>query len=392
MRVLKQNPWLPSLGVLLVAVMIAGYARADVTTDEPGSIVIFPKVIADSTRDTLIQLTNTSTSSQHVHCVYVDTSTASPGTCSGTTPAAQSCNSDEECFANDNGTCVRCQPFDFDISLTPLQPTVWRVSTGRDEADQEGGIFIGKVPAHPLFLGELKCFQTDVDGVPIGGNALKGEATLVTRSSGQISEYNGIAIKAINATTVAPVCVGGQFNGNRCSTDTDCQGTTNGVCRISLALDNAHYNACPRQLLINHYAGGASDPSTGAQVDSELTLVPCSEDLAAAVPTSTSVTLNGYNESEQFTVSKIIPFTCWLNITIGNEETGDPRITPGYDVGTVGSTFAKTRAFAPSDSSGVLGVLEEFHASGASPVGTAAINLHVTGSRASDTITLPAAQ
>src|SRR5579862_4125425 len=118
MRVLKQNPWLPSLGVLLAAVMIAGSARADVTTDEPGSIVIFPKVISDGTRDTLIQLTNTSNGSQHVTCVYVDTSSASNGLCSGNTPPAQPCTTDSDCTANvDNGTCIHCEAVNYLISL-----------------------------------------------------------------------------------------------------------------------------------------------------------------------------------------------------------------------------------------------------------------------------------
>jgi len=422
MRVLKQNPWLPSLGVLLAAVMIAGYARADVTTDEPGSIVIFPKVISDGSRDTLIQLTNTSTSTQHVTCVYVDTSTASPGTCSGTTPPVQSCETDADCFANDNGFCVRCQALNYLISLTPLQPTVWRVSAGRDEADQDHGIFIGKIKPYPLFQGEVKCFQTDIDGVPIGGNALKGEATLENISSGQISEYNGIAIKAINAQTVMPTCVGGSKAGSTCSTNSDCDGTPSGVCNVSLSLDNSEYNACPRQLLVNHYGGGAEDPATGATVTSELTLVPCSESLETGPPTSTSVTFNEYNEFEQFVVSKIVPFTCWLNITIGDAQSGDPRITPGFDVSTLGSTFAKTRLFTSTGdqktcaggisagnfcnadgdctgstcsgppASGILGVLEEFHDLNGDPTGTAAVNLHVTGSRTLDTINLMPSQ
>ena len=54
MGVSKRNPWLSGLGVLLA--VLAGYVgqvRADVTSDTPGSIVIFPKVIADGTRDTL---------------------------------------------------------------------------------------------------------------------------------------------------------------------------------------------------------------------------------------------------------------------------------------------------------------------------------------------------
>ena len=42
MGVSKRNPWLSGLGVLLaVLVAFAGLARADVTSDTPGSIVIF---------------------------------------------------------------------------------------------------------------------------------------------------------------------------------------------------------------------------------------------------------------------------------------------------------------------------------------------------------------
>ena len=391
MRVLKQNPWLPSLGVLLAAVVVGGYARADVTTDEPGSIVIFPKVISDGTRDTLIQLTNTSTSSAHLHCVYVDTSSASQGTCSGTTPPAQLCSSDAECFALDNGTCITCKPYDFDVSLSPLQPTVWRVSVGRDSGDQSLGFFIGAVPPHPIFAGELKCFQTDIDGVPTGGNAIKGEATIENLDSGQISEYNGIAIKAINTQTVAPTCVGGANNGALCQTDANCQlpSLPGGVCKISILLDNTtEYNACPKQLLVNHYAEGAADPFTGAIVDSELTLVPCTEDLAGGVPTTTTVHFDAYNEFESLVTSKIVPFTCWLNISLG-----DSRLTPGFDAATFATPFGKTRVFPTSDSmSGVLGVLEEFHQVGTEPDGTAAINLHVVGARPGDTITLPAVQ
>jgi hypothetical protein len=414
MRVLKQNPWLPSLGVLLAAVVVGGYARADVTTDEPGSIVIFPKVIFDGTRDTLIQLTNTSTSSAHVKCSYIDTS--SGGFCSGTTPPAQQCSSDADCFANDNGTCIACAETDFNFSLTPLQPTVWRVSLGRNSGDQSEGFFIGAVPPRSRscltsgvactvdtdcvsgtgpcvggILGELKCFQTDIDGVPIGGNALKGEATIENLSNGQISEYNGIAIKAINTQTVAPTCVGGANNAKPCSTDTDCQPPSlpGGVCRISLLLDNTtEYNACPQQLLVNHYAEGATDPFTGAHVDSELTLVPCTEDLAGGTPTSTTVHFDAYNEFENLVTSKVVPFTCWLNISLG-----DSRLTPGFDAATFATPFGKTRVFPTSNTmSGVLGVLEEFHAVSGEPDGTAAINLHVVGARPGDTITLPAGQ
>ena len=46
MRVQKRNPWLFSLGVVLAAMVLWGsQAGADVTSDRPGSVVIWPKVI-----------------------------------------------------------------------------------------------------------------------------------------------------------------------------------------------------------------------------------------------------------------------------------------------------------------------------------------------------------
>jgi len=415
MRVLKRNPWLPSLGVLLAAVVVGGYARADVTTDQPGSIVIFPKVISDGTRDTLIQLTNTGTMSIGVHCVYVVSSLASTGFCSGTTPEAEPCfgatqaEADAHCIdpdtGNNNGTCVICHPEDFEINLSPLQPTVWRVSTGRNDLDQTKGFFFGAVLGHPTFAGELKCFQSDpTDPSSVTpGNKLKGEAIIENLTSGQISEYNGIAIQA----TGGLVC--SNDSTVNCSVDSDC-GV--GFCKVIL-LDGAHYNSCPTQLLVNHYAEGAIDPFTGASVHSELTLVPCTENLESAVPTTTNVLFNSYNEMEQFAGSHTIGFACWLNLGFD-----DPRLFPFTPAaGFNGSNFGKTRvgtstgdartcaggsnaglscqgngdcpgSICNPPASGVLGVLEEFHRITGQPDGTAAVNLHIVGKRLLDSITL----
>src|SRR5262245_54210394 len=72
MGVQKRIPWLSSLGVVLAAVALLGSrAGADVTSDRPGSIVIWPKVIADGTRDTLITLTNTNTMPVDALCEYI---------------------------------------------------------------------------------------------------------------------------------------------------------------------------------------------------------------------------------------------------------------------------------------------------------------------------------
>lgn len=387
MGVSKRNPWLFGLGVLLAVLAVyVGQARADVTSDTPGSIVIFPKVIADGTRDTLIQLTNTSNMGTSAHCWYFD--------------------------ATNN-----CQPNNFFVDLTPQQPIWWRASTGRftdEHRCSEGthalcggptdpaciagqcvstpGIFLGNVPPRINFQGELKCLQVDSTGVPMGGNSLKGEALLETLGTGQVSEYNAIAVQAI--ANPSPVCVGGPNPGASCTGQSDCCNAAGlcGSCNVQLKLDNSTYNACPRDLIVTHYAQGAQDLFTGAVVTSEITLVPCTEDIENDRPTSpTSVPVVAnfrvVDELESAALSGAIPFTCWLNLSLG-----DPRLGGIYDTSIFSRPFVKTRipTASAAPNVGVLGVLEEFHTLGGGPTGTAATNLHGQASRTGgDIITVP---
>ena len=53
-------------------------AAARVTTEQSASILVFPKVIADGTRDTIIQITNTSNNMRHAHCFYVNGALTNP--------------------------------------------------------------------------------------------------------------------------------------------------------------------------------------------------------------------------------------------------------------------------------------------------------------------------
>ena len=197
MRVLKRIPWLYGLGMGLAALAFWGTrAGADVTSDRPGSIVIWPKVIADGTRDTLITLTNTSNSTAFAHCEYTQGTgvcSLSPDFCSLT-----SSNSCPEITGGGPNLCViSCELRDFDVILTRQQPTMWRVSTGRrqnlllgsgDECTTDPslppvqncpGLFEGGlVPPAPGqandpsefggFRGELRCFETSSDGSPLG--------------------------------------------------------------------------------------------------------------------------------------------------------------------------------------------------------------------------------
>jgi hypothetical protein len=59
------------MAAALVGLAVGG-AQAQVTTEKSASILVFPKVIANGTRDTVIQITNTSNSMVHAHCFYVN--------------------------------------------------------------------------------------------------------------------------------------------------------------------------------------------------------------------------------------------------------------------------------------------------------------------------------
>jgi hypothetical protein len=288
MRGLKRSPWLFGLGVLLaVLVVYGGHARADVTTDQSASIIIFPKVIVDGSRDTVIQIANTDNMSTSAECVYINTS----GTCSITT--SQLCNTDAECPTDPvPEICVhQCLETNFTIFLTGQQPTVWLVGEGRSNFDGPG-LSPGLIqPMPPPFVGELKCIQVDGSGVPLSQNSLKGEAIIYNYSGpdgGELSEYNAIGIRA----RVAPV-------GN------------------TIVLDNANYNACPLALYMNHSGEGAVDSFTGGTVSNELTLVPCSELLEQQTAVHAGAQFRITTEMEQ-SVSCSVPFDCQLNARLSD--------------------------------------------------------------------------
>jgi len=127
-------------------------------------------VVFDGSRDTVIQITNTSNSMVHAHCFYVN--------------AAPLCIGAGDCLA---GTCSgTCEPqwieVDFAIWLTKQQPTHWSVGEGRlppggfpcdaNNSDcDNAGIEIGRVPpvSSVPFAGELRCIEVDQSGAPISG-------------------------------------------------------------------------------------------------------------------------------------------------------------------------------------------------------------------------------
>ena len=390
------------VGVFTLATLIgfgiaAESAQARVTTEESASILVFPKVIADGSRDTIIQITNTSNNMRHAHCFYVNAAPSDP-----TAPISDS-------------NPPLWTETDFDIWLTKQQPTHWVVSTGRrfDPTDAtclgaattpanncdpndgdpdnndccDAGLDPGRVPpSAPDFTGELKCIEVDASGFPVPGNALKGEATLVDLTSAstttnEVSKYNALGLKGFDTNNMdGTLCLGGDVSAS-CPT-------------------GAEYEACPRVWVLNHAAGGAPNPVAEAQdidstVSTSLTVVPCSENFETQDPPVVTLQFEIWNEFEE-RLSASTSFQCWASFSLdGSDATSSNPfggISAAFERGSAGSDVLKTNMRATGNL-GVMAVLEET-TSASGDIARSAQNAHsgfedVTGS---DKIVIPGEQ
>ncbi len=353
--------------MLLVGLCVS-VAAAETTSEQSGSILIFPKVIFDGNRDTLIQVTNTSNSMVNARCFYVN--------------AAPVCLGVGDCLTKTcTGTCVpQCQEVDFNIWLTKQQPTHWAAAFGRftnpldipcdrntrnNECDG-AGIDPGRVPpvADPFF-GELRCIEVDQSGAPISGNHLKGEATIVTRD-GDASKYNAVAILGEPFTNNGDnrLCLGGGVT-------EECQ-------------SGAEYDGCGERVILNHFADGADSPLFGATstVRTEVTLVPCQADFELQASTRITVQFELTNEFEQ-PLSTSTTVDCWRTFFL--DEVGSV-----FGVATTGTRLVQTRMRPSTGSpSSFVGVVEEYHLLD-DEQGRTAFNLHEEGTRGTtDLIYIP---
>jgi hypothetical protein len=362
--------------------------NAQVTTEKSASILVFPKVIADGTRDTVIQITNTSNSLVNAHCFYVNGALDSTGT-------------------------PLWQELDFDITLTKQQPTHWVVSEGRlvDPTDSsctngppsnyscnDAGIDPGRVPpVVEYFTGELKCIEVDDSGAPLSGNHLKGEATTI------------LADHCVDDT-----CTLGQ---NSCTTDADCDDELYDVAKYNaigvLGNENnngdnvlclggqptdecpfgAEYDACPSVWIANHLSEGAPDPFFGGDVDSAVdttwTVVPCTQNFETQAPSTVGINILAYNEFEQV-LSAGTSITCWDELHLDDTQ----RFGTVFLYGVRGSTFMQSRLTPTSASTAsFMMVGTESHFAPSGNLSTADVNYHVEGARqTADIITIPPEQ
>lgn len=243
MRTVKWSALLSSFcGVAVALGVITSSAHAIVTTERGASILAFPKVLATDGADTIIQIANTSNNMVHARCFYV--------------------NAAPDSFGRPQWNVT-----DFQIWLTKQQPTSWQASTGRfvnqgdicdnvasgplvnlfePDADcAQAGLDPGAIPPLPAdFTGELKCVEVDPSGNPFGGNHLKGEATIKSASAGgyDTAKYNALGILG---TEIAGE-TGNELLLNQPSDTEDVIG---------------QYNACPNQLIVNHFSELSTDPA-----------------------------------------------------------------------------------------------------------------------------------
>ena len=387
----------------VIALWAVGSARADVASDEPGAILIYPKIFVDThgvfgpPTDTEIQVTNTSNSVIGARCFLVNATSFCSNSPDPTDPIA--------CTPETEGSPEhRCPPGgfclqqwtenDFKMTLTKRQPVSWKASEGRDTfpCDEQGkSCFGGQTNAGSFaiatqtdpFFGELKCVEVDpasfepVIGFNPANSAhgdLKGEATIVSDVPGRIDarKYNAIAL---------------QSTGVNDNNDT-----------LLVGGPGAEYNGCPNVLILNHLFDDAEvdthESSEGnpmvpsSIVRTDLTVVPCGEDFNTQTPNTATLQFLVFNEFEQrFSTSTNV--TCFREVPLSDIDTrpgpfGDHQSI--FNVNVSGTLAGQTRIRAVSGASTdnrVLAVAEEFMTCGSGPEGvcSAAANVHFTGSQ-----------
>jgi len=401
--------------------MASAVARADVTSDQAAAILVFPKLVVDTSTparttrgrvDTLIRISNTSNEPVTMRCFYVNANSH----CSNSPSTI--CNADLIGTANPCGATALCVPgwqeSDFTVNITARQPVAWLASQGAalcsstvdpnrpcfridgNGTNDNGGSLVQPVAEDP-FIGELKCVAVDRNDLPVARNVLKGEVEIIRSNPSflDVEAYNAIGIQALTRNTLDPaahdntlviggdVCLAGVNAQQPCTDDSACPGSR---CLRS------EYNGCPNILILDHFFDGARDPISSDVITTDLTLVPCTEDFLNQLPVKSTVQFLVFNEFEQrFSTSRAV--TCFQEFRISSIDRAGPDRSI-FSAAVAGTLTGQTRIRGVADQDqthghALLGVAEEFRNGG----GSAAFNLHFHGARGqADFIYLPPPQ
>ncbi len=391
MRTRKWAVMTAMLGTALVLHSVTP-ATADIASDRAAAILVFPKIVTDTSEgtDTLIQITNTSNDPALLHCFYINANNHC--TISGTV-----CDLDagigRRCPLAGDVCLPSWVETDFRVLLTMQQPIAWTASEGLANGDvpidgffrvspsgqTNVGTRVPPVPAEALstetdpdlsFTGELKCIVVDGQERAIPSNVVKGEATIVTRQ-GEIlldaEKYNAVGIQAI-------------------------EGDSNGDNILELGGDSNEYNGCASVLIVDHFFDYAINPVTSTPVFSDLTLVPCNEDLLNQVPGGGTAQYLVYNEFEQ-RFSTSTPIQCFYETQMSRIDTRNTTRSI-FSAFVAGTLTGQTRIRGVN--TGFIGLLRErtgadFRDEIPRYMGrSAAVNVDMQGERpVSDQIVLP---
>lgn len=396
-------------GVAVAAVLLvnsrSSLAQMFPSSDQTAGYVVFPKVSVDTADlfrqarnvDTLIQLTNTSEEAcRAVHCFYVNATNHCSNGINSFDPVTGTCRTNRDC--NLGGVCLGpaiCgQGPDFTVFLSAGQAVGWPASSGTTISAEPGCPVVGSQTilgaGSSFFTGEVKCVEVDASDItsltPINSNDLKGEATIYEAEPGAVGRVDARAYNGVGFQTIAT-------DGSDQNDRVMCLGATHG----SAECPTAEYAACPNVLVLDHWFDDAvvAEIGTVAPVvvtaTTDLTLVPCSEDVEdTATPRTTTTTAQFlvYNEFEQrFSTSTRVD--CFLETQLSAiDAANDPRGSI-FNVAVQGTLTGQTRIRPVLGSEtdrghGLMGVAEEFNSiSGlvvGSPVrGSAAFNLNYIG-------------
>ncbi len=333
---------LSCFAIALICLM-AATADGEVNIDQPGAILVFPKIVSNDIEDTTIQITNATGFAVSARCFFID----------------------------GRPDVISQQPTwlvtDFQTTLTRFQPTVWVAGQGLPPVPADGrpdDLYPGPIPPVSVgFIGELLCIVVDESERPIPRNALIGEATITNRANTSTRKYKGIAVPGLPGN-----------NGDN-----------------TLVLNDVEYSSCPRAILFNHFFDDAPDPITGAPLRSRLIAVPCSLDLENSVPGTSRLAIEVYNEFED-KLSTALTVVCFEDINLSAiDNATDPELSI-FNFAIQGTIVGQTRIRGAIDADtehghGIFVIAEEMREGSTS---AEAVNVHfIGGNLQADVMVLP---
>jgi hypothetical protein len=334
-------------GVALT-LLTAVTAMAQVTTAGGGSLLIWPKVVADEVHDTVIMLVNRTNRAVNATCYYV------------------------------RGDDASCAMTTFSLMLGGQQPTHWRASAGRpvnpddptcslSNNDCDGaGTDPGPVPAVPSgFAGALVCVEVDATGAPVSGNSLIGTASLQHPTAGDVAQYDALGVPGFDTNNGDGIlCLGG-------AQSDECP-------------NGAEYDGCPGQWALDFVPEGAADPLAGtdSSVHTELTVMPCTQDVRLSDSASVVVDFSVYNEFETlFSASTSV--ACWATRTLTAINDS------AFSAADLGTLHARAVAAVRDAGGGFALVAQEFHSVSGAADSSAATGPHFDPASAQADVMVP---